>query len=183
MTQEKDCKKAESGDLTEAEAHCQKGFSGNARDDCQFIRMGDILLSQPVGFPVNPNIQQSMTWAFAQAQAEGVWEEKLKLNADAFPQSKCNAEEQDPEDGLTVEDLSGTLMISFAILILGLLLFVCQMCVVKSTSHKHGDLLAWFDDEPEDGEQAPKAELQDVHGEEVQHANGEQVKHVLSLKA
>ena len=52
----------------------------------------------------------------------GLMEEMKKMNADAFPLSRCEMDDKrSEEDGLTLDDLSGTIYISLFIAAVDLL--------------------------------------------------------------
>ena len=57
---EQDCNSGLSEDIS----RCNYDNFGNRRDDCNFIRAGDLLWSVPLSFPVGDRIAHSMSWAF-----------------------------------------------------------------------------------------------------------------------
>merc|ERR1712113_414529 len=118
--------KVSEGAWTEAEGHCQTGLDERARNDCDLMRVGDIVFTIPVGYPVSQRLQHSLAWGFTELMARGVWEEKVKLNDFAFPKSECEVKQRTKEDGLDTTDLSGTLFISFLLLACGVLVLIAE---------------------------------------------------------
>mmetsp|Transcript_54149 Transcript_54149/g.127272 ORF Transcript_54149/g.127272 Transcript_54149/m.127272 type:complete len:653 (-) Transcript_54149:170-2128(-) len=122
---EHDCNAVTSGSISEEEGRCERDFLGNPRNDCNLMRVGDLLWSVPISFPVSERIAHSMSWAVTYAMTNGLMEEMKKLNTDFFPVSHCDVEEErTEEDGLTLEDLSGTILIAVSIASFALLCFL-----------------------------------------------------------
>mmetsp|Transcript_114680 Transcript_114680/g.370567 ORF Transcript_114680/g.370567 Transcript_114680/m.370567 type:complete len:625 (-) Transcript_114680:272-2146(-) len=124
MIKEADCKAVADGTMTADEAHCEKGFNGKARNDCDVMRVGDIILTIPVAFPISDRLAHSVSWAVMKQKALGVMEEVTKLNEGAYPVSQCEVleeEEESEEDGLEVGDLAGTVVIATLVVGVGAL--------------------------------------------------------------
>jgi hypothetical protein len=126
---EADCKAVADGDFTEAEGHCKEGFPGRPRNDCEFMRVGDILFSIPIGYPVSDRLIHSVSWAFTRQLLQGSMEEQIKLNEEFFPQSRCDAKEQVEEDGLTIKDTFGAIMVSSIFLAIAMALLLFEMAL------------------------------------------------------
>ncbi|CAE7862614.1 GLR3.4 [Symbiodinium sp. KB8] len=125
LLREHDCNAVASGSISEEEGRCERDFLGNPRDDCNLMRVGDLLWSVPISFPVGERMAHSMSWAVTYAMTNGLMEEMKKLNREVFPVSHCDVEdERTEEDGLTLEDLSGTILIALSIASFGLLCFL-----------------------------------------------------------
>ncbi|CAE7036079.1 GLR3.2 [Symbiodinium natans] len=123
--QERDCNAVASGSITEEVGRCERDSFGNPRNDCNLIRVGDVLWSVPISFPVSARMAHSMSWAFTYAMTNGLMEEMKKLNADVFPVPHCSVEdERSDEDGLNLDDLSGTILIALSIAAFGFLCFL-----------------------------------------------------------
>ena len=118
---EEDCADVASGSITEDVGRCQTDYTGRPRDDCEFMKVGDLIWSIPVSFPVSDRMLHTMSWAFTYALSNGVMEDMKRLNSDLFPVSQCEAvEDRSEEDGLHLADLSGTFFVSMFIVLLGL---------------------------------------------------------------
>eukprot|EP00929_Paragymnodinium_shiwhaense_P112075 TRINITY_DN80337_c0_g1_i1.p1 TRINITY_DN80337_c0_g1~~TRINITY_DN80337_c0_g1_i1.p1 ORF type:complete len:729 (+),score=77.72 TRINITY_DN80337_c0_g1_i1:65-2251(+) len=133
--QDDDCKQVAEGTLAEEESHCTVGFARRPRNDCDFVRVGDIVSSIPVAFPVNGKFAHSLAWAFAQAKSEGAWEMSLVKNAQYKLKSKCTEEQRSEEDGMGLDDLSGAMWITAVFVVMGLISFLwkqvkhlCPLC-------------------------------------------------------
>lgn len=127
--QKADCQAVADGTLTEEEASCSLGLASLPRNDCDLLRVGDILVSVPVAFPVSGRVAHSLSWALTRHASLGGFDEAIRLNADTFPVTKCEIEQSSEEDGLAIKDLAGTMMISGCILGVGVALLLCDVLV------------------------------------------------------
>mmetsp|Transcript_57709 Transcript_57709/g.135211 ORF Transcript_57709/g.135211 Transcript_57709/m.135211 type:complete len:611 (+) Transcript_57709:37-1869(+) len=109
---EDDCAAVEAGSLTAAEAQCREPGR-----DCQLAQVGELLWSVPISFPVNPKMAHSFSWAFTSAITQGKFEDAKRSHVQLFPTSACQVEE--PTLRLTSDDLSGTMVISFTLMLIG----------------------------------------------------------------
>eukprot|EP00439_Symbiodinium_sp_Y106_P060667 s4361_g9.t1 len=78
------------------DADCQvpesEGFCGDPLRDCNFIRVGGLLWSVPLSFPINERMAHSLSWAFTAAITRGVFEDMKKINSELFHESICPEE-------------------------------------------------------------------------------------------
>jgi len=86
-----DCEKVERGELTEEEGRCETSVKGG-RDDCSMIKVGDVILSVPIAFPVHSTgkLVTPMSVAITKAQNAGEWEAAVKENDELFPKTMCD---------------------------------------------------------------------------------------------
>jgi hypothetical protein len=120
------------GSLSPEEAHCEQGFEGRKRQDCDFIRTGEIVFTVPVAFPISARLQQSVSWGITKKLMDGSWEDIKRKNKPEFPVSKCESlMDDEEEEGLKLKDLSGTLFISVGLAVLGKLAFVLEALLKK----------------------------------------------------
>ena len=70
---QKDCHDVENG-VPEEVARCEADFRGNKRDDCNLLRVGGLLWSVPLSFPVSDKIAHSMGWAVTTTLSAGLME-------------------------------------------------------------------------------------------------------------
>ena len=69
----------------------------------------------------------SLSWAFTNAITKGVMENMKAQNAHLFAQSICESEEEESEVvAMSFDDLSGTMMISFVIMLFGFLVMLSR---------------------------------------------------------
>lgn len=134
--QKADCKAVADGVMAERDAHCQQGLRGLPRNDCDLMRVGEILLTVPVAYPVSAKMSHSFTWAFSKLLSAGSFEELTKKHRDAFPQPKCDAAVGDKESGLESRDLLGTLVISILIVAVGVLCLVGETVFYECGWHE-----------------------------------------------
>ncbi len=139
------------------EADCGKnapeqieGICGEARDDCDFNRVGDILHTVPISFPVSERLMRSLSWAVIHGHDKGLYAQFIENNSDVIPRSQCGDLQEERETrltplvflyslgfvrckktscffppeaaGLNSGDLVGAIFVAFLIMCLGLLL-------------------------------------------------------------
>ncbi|CAE7434546.1 unnamed protein product [Symbiodinium necroappetens] len=132
LIQQADCDDVNAGRVSEEVGRCTttETNSGNARNDCELLRVGDLLWSVPLSFPISERLAHGMSWAVTQAITAGLFEraKDSELNKEAFPLSQCAVvEDRSEEDGLTLADLTGTIVISMFMVGFGLVCFTVQV--------------------------------------------------------
>ncbi|CAE7031211.1 GLR3.4 [Symbiodinium natans] len=155
---EQDCNEVQvTQTVTEDEGRCETDYLGRTRDDCNFIRVGEMLWSVPLSFPVSEKLLHSLSWAFTTGLTDGLLEEVKgnKLNKDGFPVPNCAAEEGNDDGVLSLEDLSGTFFISVFIAAAGLVCFVFETLRKGRSSAEEG--LGVVD--PQESQDIPKANV------------------------
>ncbi|CAE7730767.1 unnamed protein product [Symbiodinium necroappetens] len=114
---EQDCADFRAGRITQQEAQCREG---DMKRDCEFSRVGDLLWSVPLSFPVSEEMAHAFSWSFTAATTRGVMEDAKRMNAQLFSQSICEDEESGSESlALTFDNMSGSMIISFFIMMIG----------------------------------------------------------------
>ena len=104
LIQQADCDDVNAGRVSEEVGRCTttETNSGNARNDCELLRVGDLLWSVPLSFPISERLAHGMSWAVTQAITAGLFEraKDSELNKEAFPLSQCAVvEDRSEEDG------------------------------------------------------------------------------------
>ncbi|CAE7313324.1 GLR3.4 [Symbiodinium sp. CCMP2592] len=132
LIQQADCDDVNAGRVSEEVGRCTTTETnpGNARNDCELLRVGDLLWSVPLSFPISDRLAHGMSWAVTQAITAGLFEraKDSELNKEAFPLSQCTVvEDRSEEDGLTLADLTGTIVISMFMVGFGLVCFTLQV--------------------------------------------------------
>eukprot|EP00961_Rhodomonas_salina_P103723 1395120-Rhodomonas_salina.1 len=89
---DKDCADVRAGIATEREAHCETGRGGHGRNDCDLIRVGEMVMAIPVAFPIKSDweLVQSLSWAVTQARNSGQWEVAVKANEHLQTEPQCS---------------------------------------------------------------------------------------------
>ena len=104
LIQQADCDDVNAGRVSEEVGRCTTTETnpGNARNDCELLRVGDLLWSVPLSFPISDRLAHGMSWAVTQALTAGLFEraKDSELNKEAFPLSQCTVvEDRSEEDG------------------------------------------------------------------------------------
>jgi len=115
--------------MTEAVGHCKEGFPGLRRNDCDFMRVGEIIFSIPVGYPVRETLAHSVSWVFVRQLLQGSMQENIKLHEEFFPQPRCNVEEEVQDNALTVKDMMGTIVVSAIFLVIAVMIFLGEIAL------------------------------------------------------
>jgi len=115
-TKAADCKNA-TEEIMEREEIC-----GEARDDCDFNRVGDILHTVPLSLPVSDRLMQSLSWGVIHGHDNGLYAQLIVNNSDNMPTSRCGDVQEEREGGLYWEDLVGAIFVAFLVMCVGLLL-------------------------------------------------------------
>ena len=95
---EGECSETASKDLT---AEQKDRFCGKLRDDCDLNRVGDILHTVPLSFPVSDRLMRSLSWGVIDGHDNGKYAESLANNSDVLPMSQCGDMQQERETRLT----------------------------------------------------------------------------------
>ena len=103
---EDDCAAFQAGTMTQEEAQC---WDGDEQRDCSFLKVGDLLWSVPLSFPINDAMAHSLSWAFTSALTGGVMEDAKRSNSELFAESICAAEADEQDIAMSFDDLSGVL--------------------------------------------------------------------------
>jgi len=95
------------------------------RNDCNLMRVGDVLYSLPVSLPVSDALARSLSWAVINAQVGGWWDYMKLMNAETFPEPKCDAMAEPKDPGMSLDDLLGTFLVaSFTVAVgMGIIMF------------------------------------------------------------
>jgi hypothetical protein len=138
LIQKADCEQVNDGRLSAEEGFCEKGFGDRKRQDCDFMKVGDIVFSIPTAYPISERLAESFSWAVTHEMWSGTWDRLLKLNEQNMPKSQCDVAEEEnaEEDGLRLKDLSGVFMISVALAVFGQLVFMVESCQKKAHGTK-----------------------------------------------
>jgi len=129
QSKDKDCADLASGLLSEEESACNIGFDGEPRDDCKLVRVGGIVQSVPIGFPISKLLADSMKWAVLTGVIESKMKDWMEVYAEDFPASdnQCTAiEDSATSVSLGLDSLLGTLYISLIFLLSGLALSIVE---------------------------------------------------------
>ncbi|CAE7502544.1 unnamed protein product [Symbiodinium sp. CCMP2592] len=120
---EADCAAFHAGTMTQEEAQC---WDGDEQRDCSFLKVGDLLWSVPLSFPINDAMAHSLSWAFTYAITGGVMEDAKRSNSELFAESICAAEADEQDIAMSFDDLSGVMFISFFIVGVGFVVMAAR---------------------------------------------------------
>jgi len=123
---EADCEQVAQGSITAEEGRCETDHLGVERNDCNFIRVGDLLWSVPLSFPISERLAHSVSFAVTRGLTQGMMKDAQVANSNLFPKSICEEEAVASPDGLTFEDLSGSMLIAFAFVAAGFLVMAVR---------------------------------------------------------
>ncbi|CAE7211876.1 GLR2.2 [Symbiodinium natans] len=127
---QQDCDAVNSGAISEEVGRCSTNHLGQPRDDCDLLRVGDLIWSVPLSFPISDRLAHSMSWAVTRALSDGMFEAAKESgpNKAAFPVTQCtHTEDRSETDGLNLADLTGTIFISVFFVSFGLVCFVIEV--------------------------------------------------------
>ncbi|CAE7394628.1 GLR2.2 [Symbiodinium natans] len=124
-----DCENVRSNGKPESEYRCETDSKGKARDDCNLLKVGEVLTSVGVGYPVNTKAAQSLSWAVTKATMAGKYSDAMRSHQSMKPRSQClaAAEISVEEDGLPVESMVGVIIISSMCLGVSVVILIGRM--------------------------------------------------------
>ena len=99
---QQDCDAVNSGAISEEVGRCSTNHLGQPRDDCDLLRVGDLIWSVPLSFPISDRLAHSMSWAVTRALSDGMFEAAKESgpNKAAFPVTQCtHTEDRSETDG------------------------------------------------------------------------------------
>lgn len=114
----RDCKRLDTGKYSSDEAQCKKTKDGQVdlTRDCGLLKVGDVIMSMPVGWPVSPDIQRPLSVALVKELNSGLYVKKQRAFEYLKPVSVCQKKKIDAHPGIPAEGLLGTLLVSSSLM-------------------------------------------------------------------
>ncbi|CAK8997640.1 unnamed protein product [Durusdinium trenchii] len=96
---------------------------GNAY--CDLFRVGDVLYTLPVSFPISQRFVYILSWAVTYAQEGGWFEKEIAQHADIFPERLCDFQSTRKEGtGMVADDVLGCFFISLMFVGFGIVIML-----------------------------------------------------------